>query len=141
MAYSDQKFYDRPCQAIAFGTNLGTGTYGSNGAVVTSSAVCQLPQYFRKTVINNVRMICTVAANSTNGTLAAVFLNGTSTFATVALASCTAGQVLTGVMTLASATFSANAGPTVNVVGTGTSSANGVFGSYNIYFEEQEQPT
>jgi hypothetical protein len=140
MSYSDQKYHSRPEQPMAFGTNVGTATATVSGGVITNTGVISLPKYFQATKVTKVRVIVnTIPAVAVTGTTLN-FLNGTNTFATVAVGSSTAGQSLDATMTTTNGTFTASSGPTVNCVSTSTASNSGAAtGVYSVYFEALEQ--
>lgn len=141
MGYSDQKYYDRPlvkvASAIAFGTATAAGTASNSLAAPTTVS---LPQFLRRTKVVGLEAICITAAGGTQvGPINLTVLNGTSTVGTIAVQTATVGQVGTGVLTAANATFAANASPTMAMIGTYTASG-ATSGTWDLYLQQQEQP-
>lgn len=137
MAYPDAKFNIRQLVRVLTAASFGTTTASSATGADTTPSV-YLPAFFRRTAVTGVKFIVTTIPDAGSTALKANLLNGTSTFATVALTTATAGQVLTG--TLASnntGTFTASGQPTITVTGTSTASADAQ-GSYTVDFEVQE---
>lgn len=136
MSYSDGKFQASVPGILSPVNTWGTAT--ASGAVGhDTTAVIGLPKYFKATKITDIKMRCTVIPNAASTTVKANFLNGTNTFATVTLTTATAGQVLDATMTASNGSFAADAGPTVNLVGTSTASA-AASGSWEVFAETQE---
>lgn len=136
MSYSNQ-MYDARSQvmvahALSFGTTTASSTIGAD-----TTPTLYLPKFERRTKVNQVRMTVTTIPDAGSTALKANFLNGTDTFATVALTTATAGQVLDGTVSATYNTFTADAQPTLTVTGTSTASGDAQ-GSYHIYFETQE---
>ncbi len=136
MSYSNQMYDARKLSMVLYAASFGTTTASSATGANTSPTV-YFPKFERRTKINKVQMIVTTIPDDGSTALKANFLNGTATFATVALTTATAGQVLEGTVTASNATFTASSAPTVTVTGTSTASADAQ-GSYTVFFEAQE---
>lgn len=136
MSYSDATYAARVFVKVSEEASFGTATASSTVGADTTPTV-YLPQFDRRTKINVVKFIVTTIPDAGSTALKANLLNGTDTFATVALTTATAGQVLTGTVDTSYNTFTADSAPTITVTGTATASADAQ-GSYDIYFEQQE---
>ena len=139
MGYSDQKFYARPLELVV--ANVGFGTATASGTnTLASPAGNPLPVYARKTSIGNVEVVVTTAVPVGSVVATLVFLNGTSTFATVAMTggTATAGQAFKGVMTPANSTFGTQAGPTYELIVNTATVSGAATGAFQIFFEQQE---
>lgn len=139
MGYSDQKFYARP-QTMQADSGVATGTFTA-GAACNQPLAFALPKFDRRTKVTNVKVVVKTASAANTTAVTLNFLNGTSTFAVVAITptTATAGSEVAATMTLANATFSAASGPSVTVLGTATASAQ-TYGAHEVFFEVQELP-
>lgn len=140
MGYSDQKYLARPfirvANAVAFGTSTGVGTASNS---LAQPAASQLPAFLHRTKIVGLKAIAVTAIASNATPVNIVILNGTSTLGQVPVGTFTAGQIGTGTVTAANAIFAAGGQPTMALIGTFTASG-GTSGTWDIYFEQQEQP-
>jgi hypothetical protein len=140
MGYSDQKYYARPlvkvASAVAFGTSTGAGTASNSLAQPTGT---YLPQYIRRTQITGVKVVAATAIAANANPVSLNLINGTNTFAAVAVGTATQGQTFSGVVTASNAVFAAGGQPTMNLIGTWTASG-GTSGTWDIYFEQEELP-
>lgn len=161
MGYSDQKFYARKNVPAVIAQISGTAT----ASATTNNAVTavKIPQFQRRTKINNLEVIVKTAATGSTG-LSYAFLNGTVVFATVPTLLIAAGTTVQGTLTNTASlstntqttTFSngqvvittitttvdwsilgSGTAPTVNVTGTATASADAAAAG-ELYWEEQE---
>jgi len=131
--YPDPQYNVAVFVPLAFAASFGTAT-ASSATGCNGTAVASLPPFPKKVTVTAVKLRCTTIPDTGSTGVRAVFLNGTSTFATVTLTTATASQWLTGTVTAANAVLTADTSPTVNVVGTATASAD-ANGSYDIWFE------
>jgi len=116
----------------------GTSTHTASGHVVTVSDVADFGAFVRPTQIENVKVkIKTVPGDAATALANMVFLNGTNTFATLAVGTAADESFLSATMQPSNARFAADAEPTLNIITTGTaSSTTGVTqGVYEIWFE------
>lgn len=136
MSYSNQMYDARKQAMVAHAVSFGTTT-ASSATGANTTPVLYLPKFERRVQVNKVRMAVTTIPDDGSTALKANFLNGTNTFATVALTTATLGQVLDGTVSTSYNTFTAGVQPTLTVTGTATATADAQ-GSYHIYFEVQE---
>lgn len=139
MSYSDPKFYSRAYVLVKDRVSLGTAT-ASGSAGYTLSDVVELPKFPRRTVVNKIRLKCTTIPNAASTGLTARFMNGTDTAGTAVLTTATVGQSIDFTMNTSYNTFTADAEPTMNLVGTSTASGAAA-GAFDIFFEQQELPS
>jgi hypothetical protein len=108
---------------------------------VTGTGVLALPQFIKRSKVNavNVRVDTIPVAGNAGTTLN--FLNGTSTFATAAIGTASAGSTVAATIVPANATVAAGSQPTVNVVTTATVSNSGLTcGASSVYWEVEPLP-
>lgn len=162
MGYSDQKFYARRNVPALIAQVSGTAT--ASATTNNAATTVALPQFQRKTKINNLEVVVKTAATASTS-LSLSFLNGTVVFATIPTGTSTAGSVVQGTLTNTASTavttqtttfsngstavstittttdysvFASGVSPTVKIVGTATASGDSA-GSHELYWEEQEQ--
>lgn len=115
-----------------------TATFTASGHVVTVTDVADFPEFYRATQVDAVKVkIKTVPGQAATALATLVFLNGTSTFATLAVGTLSDESWNSATMTPANARFAGGVEPTLSVVSTGTASSDtGVTqGAYDIWFE------
>lgn len=138
MSYSDGRFQSRP--QILVGDNRSFGTATASGAAgFTLSTITELPKFVNRVQLNRVRLKVRTAPNAAATGLTAILFNGTNTAGTVVLTTATAGQSIDFTLVSVYNTFTADAQPTLNLIGTSTASG-GTAGAYDIFMSEQEQP-
>lgn len=113
----------------------GTMTATASDHVVTVEDAGVLPEFFNSKRINDVKAVITTAPNAGATGVTLNFLNGTATFASIAIGTNTAGEVVAATMTDANTQIAEGVEPTVNLVGTATASENTDMGTYNIWFD------
>lgn len=135
MSYSDQKFYSRAVRRMvsagSYGTATASATNGCNGAGPT------LPKLIRRSAVTAVQVRVTTIPDTGSTGAVLQFLNGTNTFATLAVTTASANQVLAGTINTAYNVFDADAQPTTKITGTATASG-AANGAYDVDFELQE---
>lgn len=115
-----------------------TATFTASAHVVTNSDVADFGEFFRHTQIENVKVkIKAVPGEAATASATLVFLNGTSTFATISVGTAADESWLDATMTPSNATIAGDSEPTLSILTTGTvSSDTGVTqGTYDIWFE------
>ena len=127
--------YSQRTNSLVADSLTGTQTFTASDVVITSTDQGNFPKYEGGRRIVAVRVRVVTAPTSANVTLN--FLNGTSTFASAAIGTNTAGLTVDATMTQANTRFADEGEPTLNVVGTGTASAAQVYGVYKIWFVEE----
>lgn len=137
MSYSDGRFSARELGRFAYitGTATASGTNALTAADLKTDA--QEPTFKRRTAITGGRLVANIATPSNWTALKLIQKNGTSTFASNTVTTNTAAQVADVVVTLASATFAADSGPTLVLDGTSTASGQSV-GTLVLWYETQE---
>ena len=127
--------YSKRVNALVADSVTGTQTFTASDQVITSSDVGNFPKYEGTRRIIGVRVrVVTVPASAS---VVLNFLNGTSTFASAAIGTNTAGSTVSATMTDANAYFADEGEPTLNITGTGTASEAEVAGVYKIWFVEE----
>lgn len=162
MGYSDQKYHSRPLvNSVIGGTATFTTTTAGTG---TQAAIGFFKPYKRRTKINNIKIFTVTAAAANALVTNFVLLNGTNTVGTLTAAPAAGsasdfvmvanvvstvtqtttlpnGSTQVGTLTLTTTQqiFGTGSAPTLTIISTATASAQ-VGGTYNIFFEEIEQP-
>jgi hypothetical protein len=139
MSYSDPKYDARVMVPVVLGSAVGTLTFTASAHAKTNSAVYRLPKFLKRTKVNAVRVKVGTAPVAGVVSSKLIFKNGTNTFAVATIGTNTAGSTVDATMTSTNAVLAADTEPTVDLLGTGTASETGVAGTFDIYFETQEQ--
>jgi len=136
MGYADQKYHAHPQITAMDSGTAGTSTASGNNVISTGPTNQALPNFFRRTAVQSVRVYVITAPQTNVSGLVLNFLNGTNTFASVTVGSSTVGSVLTGTMSTAYNTFTSGSGPTLQVTASATA-ASMTLGVYDVDFDEQ----
>lgn len=132
--YADQKYYTRDLipwvQLTASLTGTGTAVTGA----VTGASQGNIPQFVRRTVVNNANLIV-LTSSALNPIVN--FYNGTNAFLTGTIGTASVGQILPLTVNTTYSTFTATAQPTGTFTGTATS-AGTLAGAWSVWVETQE---
>lgn len=134
MGYSNPEFQSR--SVLNVGRVSGTATASGANTLTDSLAGVAPPKFPRKTKINSMRLVNSIATPANWTGLTLIVKNGTATCGT-GTASGTAGQAFDITMTGSLSTFTADSSPTFVFSGTSTASGQSL-GTSNIFAEVQE---
>ena len=137
MSYSDFKSVNRFVVSAKISAALGTTTASGTAAIASGYTAPLLLALPRRVQVTKVTLIPTTIPNAASTVLKGSFLNGTATFATVALTTGALGTPIQGTVTATNAIMTASTQPTFVLEGTATASGS-ANGTYDIYFEATE---